>query len=402
MGKTVRLEMKHVRYVRGKPQVRVRVPDDLRPVLGMKERTQFVPEGNTRDMKDAVAEIVGAIKASFRKLRDEQAPIAWEYYTPKPNPYHSFGGGQRLARRPVGSAPARDSIDDETPEPVKFETVLERWSIGKSEKEDQNTRREAERFTAFVGYDDMRRVSRKEAVAYKDHLVDMVRDEEIASKTGDNQLKRVKAVFSYALANDKIESNPFDKVRFDIAVESEQREDFTTDELRRALAAARPEKNPMLKWFQFLGVFTGCRDSELTRGHKDSVRQIEGVWCFCVLKKYGLKTANSERTIPLHPAIIEAGFLTYIASLPEGSTLFPGYTEHNIFYDLAAFYDRLGIAKRFYSLRHTVTTHFRFRTDIDGDVKNYLMAHGKKDAHAKYGRYPADKLLPAIETILVP
>jgi integrase len=131
-------------------------------------------------------------------------------------------------------------------------------------------------------------------------------------------------------------------------------------------------------------------------------RPLPRVWCFCVLKKYGLKTANSERTIPLHPIVIEAGFLAYVASLPEGSLLFPGYTEHNIFHDLAAFYDRLGIAKRFYSLRHTVTTHFRFRTDIDGDVKNYLMAHGKKDAHAKYGRYPADKLLPAIERIPVP
>ena len=210
-------------------------------------------------------------------------------------------------------------------------------------------------------------------VAYKDRLVDMVRHDEIASKTGDNQLKRLKAVFSYPLANDKIKSDPFDKVRFDIAVESEQREDFTTSELRSALAAARREQNPMLKWFQFLGVFTGCRDSELTRAHKDSVRQIEGVWCFCVLKKYGLKTANCERPIPLHPVVIEAGFLDYVASLADGSVLFPGYNENNIFGDLAAFYDRLGIAKRFYSLRHTVTTHLRFRTDIDG----------KKDAHAK-------------------
>jgi hypothetical protein len=74
----------------------------------------------------------------------------------------------------------------------------------------------------------------------------------------------------------------------------------------------------------------------------------------------------------------------------------------NIFHDLADFYDAIGIAKRFYSLRHTVTTHFRFQDRIDPDVKNYLMAHGKNGAHAKYGRYPADKLLPAIETIPVP
>jgi integrase len=158
---------------------------------------------------------------------------------------------------------------------------------------------EAERFTAFVGYDDMRRVTLKEAVAYKDHLVEMVRDEEIVSKTGDNQLKRLKAIFSYALSNDKIESDPFDKVRFDIAIESEQREDLTTDEMRRALAAARTEKNAMLKWFQFFGVFAGCRDSELTRADTDSVREIEGVWCFCVLEK--IRFENREQRAN-HPA----------------------------------------------------------------------------------------------------
>src|SRR5215470_15001216 len=76
MGKTVRLEMKHVRYVRGLPQVRIRVPDDLRPILGVKERTQFVPLGNARDMKDAVAEIVGAIKAGFREVRNAEAATA--------------------------------------------------------------------------------------------------------------------------------------------------------------------------------------------------------------------------------------------------------------------------------------------------------------------------------------
>jgi integrase len=401
MGKVVRLEMKHVRYVRGMPQVRIRVPDDLRPILGVKERTQFVPLGNARDMKDAVAEIVGAIKAGFREVRNAEAATA-QRAKGYVRELQSLADRIKARNQAQRASFLRYQLSDEMPEPVSFASVIDRWLIGKSEAEIKNTRREAERFTAFVGYDNMRRVTRKEAVAYKDHLVDMVRDEEIASKTGDNQLKRLKAVFSYALSNDKIESDPFDKVRFDIAVESEQREDFTPDEMRRALAAARTERNPMLRWFQFLGVFTGCRDSELTRAHTDSVRQIEGVWCFCVLKKYGLKTANSERTIPLHPVVIEAGFLAYVASLPEGSVLFPGYTEHNIFHDLAAFYDRLGIAKRFYSLRHTVTTHFRFRTDIDGDVKNYLMAHGKKDAHAKYGRDPADKLLPAIETIPVP
>ena len=227
MGKTIRLEMKYVRYVRGLPQVRIRVPDDLRPILGVKERTQFVPLGNARDMKDAVAEIVGAIKADFREVRNAEAATA-ERAEGYVRELQSLADRIKARNQAQRASFLRYQLSDEMPEPVSFASVIDRWSIGKSEAEIKNTRREAERFTAFVGYDDMRRVTRKEAVAYKDHLVDMVRDEEIASKTGDNQLKRLKAVFSYALSNDKIESDPFDKVRFDIAVESEQREDFHT------------------------------------------------------------------------------------------------------------------------------------------------------------------------------
>jgi hypothetical protein len=47
-----------------------------------------------------------------------------------------------------------------------------------------------------------------------------------------------------------------------------------------------------------------------------------------VLKKYKLKTKNSERTIPLHSALAAEGFLDSVAVLHDGSKLFPDYTEY--------------------------------------------------------------------------
>ena len=35
-----------------------------------------------------------------------------------------------------------------------------------------------------------------------------------------------------------------------------------------------------------------------------------------------LKTINAERTLPLHPALIEEGFLDYVAGLPNNVALF--------------------------------------------------------------------------------
>jgi hypothetical protein len=135
---------------------------------------------------------------------------------------------------------------------ICFESAIERWSIEKSDTETRNTKTEAKRFIEFIGYDDMSRVRRRDCIAYKDHIVDQVREGEISSKTGSNRPKRLKAVFAYAVNNDKddqFQSDPMAQVQFDIAIESEERPDFTTEEIRKALLASRDERDPMVRWF---------------------------------------------------------------------------------------------------------------------------------------------------------
>ena len=40
--------------------------------------------------------------------------------------------------------------------------------------------------------------------------------------------------------------------------------------------------------------------------------EVNGIWCMKILPEAGsLKTAGSERVVPLHPAVIEAGFLQH-------------------------------------------------------------------------------------------
>ena len=415
----------------------------MREILGKKEVTQFLTPADTRTMKDQVTEIVAGFKRQFRELRNDPV-AAVRVLHPNLDDFEAHDLAEQLAPDAYFARYAPPPTDERIKLPMEiqryigrrgidvehakteweadpvstlakllgnrvakgngitFESVIERWTIGKSDTEARNTRTEAKRFAAFIGHDDMSRVSRKDAIQYKDHLIDQVQDEEIASKTASNQLKRLKAIFAYAVNNDKEDHFPADPmagVKLGIAVESEARPDFTTKEMKRALLASRQQEDLMVRWFQWLGVFAGLRDSEIMRAHKDSMQQIEGVWCFCVLKKYRLKTKNSQRTIPLHSALVAEGFLDYVTALPDDSKLFPNYTEDNIFVPLRTFYEALSIEKRYYSLRHTIHTHFRFRNDIDGDVKRYLTGHGKKDAHAEYGSYPSDKLVPAIETI---
>ena len=53
---------------------------------------------------------------------------------------------------------------------------------------------------------------------------------------------------------------------------------------------------------------------------------MNGIWSTKIVPEAGsLKTAGSERVVPLHPAVLEAGFLQFVAKLPPGP-LFPALT----------------------------------------------------------------------------
>src|SRR5580704_19515897 len=61
------------------------------------------------------------------------------------------------------------------------------------------------------------------------------------------------------------------------------------------------------------------------------VYQFAGIWCLDIrLDNRGehgsLKNLGSERKVPLHPAVIEEGFLKYVAKLPKNGPLFPNLT----------------------------------------------------------------------------
>jgi integrase len=397
-------KIKYVRWDGENPVLRIRVPEVLQAVYGKQEITKVPTATQLGPLKDEAAEWGAGWKNTFRDSKKDPMTAVLRL-NPNLRRLEEIDdlagemGFPSMARSPLASATPKRQHSG-----IIFESVFEKWKRGVSDKEVTNTRSEMKHFSAFIGTDDMAAASRKDFIGYKDHLVDLFYDEEASSKTVSNRWKRLTALYAYALNNDKEEvlTDNFSRVKLDITIESESRDDFTPDEVKRSLLASLKTPDQAVKWFQWLGAFTGLRDSEIMRAHKDSIRLINGVWCFCVLKKYGLKTKNSERNYPLHSAIIAQGFLDYVESLPDGSRLFPDYNEDNVFKPLADFYSDLNIDKRFYSLRHTVTTHFRFRTDVDDDVKQYLMGHAPKSVHARYGAYPAEKLAPAIETIASP
>jgi integrase len=64
-------------------------------------------------------------------------------------------------------------------------------------------------------------------------------------------------------------------------------------------------------------MFSGMRLGEICGLHLEDVKKVDGVWCFDVNGEDDkrLKTLSSKRVIPLHPALIQLGFLAFVDTL---------------------------------------------------------------------------------------
>lgn len=106
---------------------------------------------------------------------------------------------------------------------------------------------------------------------------------------------------------------------------------FTDDELKTIF---KPEllskaQRPADFWLPMLGLFTGGRISELSQIDIADIRQYEGIWSISLNDEGDkqLKTPASIRLIPIHPTLIECGFLDYVNDAKEhGGKLFPYLT----------------------------------------------------------------------------
>lgn len=173
-------------------------------------------------------------------------------------------------------------------------------------------------------------------------------------------------------------------------------EDFTYDELRRiftpdALLALR---TPHEFWMPLLGLFTGARIGELSQLMLHDIRQNEdGHWIIGIRDKefQRLKTAAARREIPLHPKLIELGFLDYLAdvraAVPESERVFPYLRKDskNGFADVPSesfgrYLDSLKIFadnKVFHSFRSTANQRLK-KNGVEMSVRSQLIGHERE------------------------
>jgi integrase len=206
---------------------------------------------------------------------------------------------------------------------------------------------------------------------------------------------------------------------------AKRRKDYTEQELvaifsspvftDKAWAAPRAKFGQAWYWLPLLLYYTGARREELAQLKVIDVKQTDGLWHLSILAtpdeddgKRSVKTAGSRRLIPLHPDLLERGFLTYLESVPARGQLFPllrpdpsGYYGANFGKRWAAYLrETVGLhspASPAHGFRHTFKTLSR-SVGIPEDVHDAITGHVGEGAVARdYGSMPLRRMAEEIE-----
>ena len=247
-------------------------------------------------------------------------------------------------------------------------------------------------------------------------LLRMKHPKTMSNSSVNKYLRRVSALFAWGKRHGFTNDNPFTGLAIRSKVLPHQlRQRFTVEEIQRLLDPENlpPDaKRSYQFWLPWLGLYTGARLEELCQLHLDDIRQERGLWVLDINAKdeKRVKTLSSERLIPIHPRLVELGFIEHAERLRQNGEqrLFPelkhrrdgyGQTASNWF---ARYRQRLGIAKPFHSLRHTFIDELH---QLGADHKKIAALVGHADESMTGGRYSKpyrpEALLPVVLLLIL-
>ncbi len=192
----------------------------------------------------------------------------------------------------------------------------------------------------------------------------------------------------------------------------EERKVYTPDDIKKIVAALpSPADKPERHWIPLIGMFSGMRLGELCGLHLEDVKQIDGIWCFDVNGEDDkrLKTLSSKRVIPLHPSLVQLGFLDFVDTMKEKGhpRMWPNLKRRGTdgyCHAIGKWFQRFNRQyvtsdqlKTFHSLRHTFADTLK-QAGVQEALISELMGHANASiTTGRYGkRYRPQRLLEAV------
>ena len=359
-------------------------------------------------------------------------------------------------------------IENYAPEPIEpylvqqvgllssnIKTFIDRKKIeGKIIKEVESDRVILEEFVEIVGDFDFSRVTKKEVSYYIDVQTKLPPNRKKSPKYRDltikevmelnlnqketqtpqninKKLSKLSVLGNWGVRQGLLLNNPFSGMKFSVKKQPNKREPFTKEELRKIL---KPETyhswsinftHPFRKervsnqmpyyWVFLLGIFSGMRTNEMCQIRVIDIKKVEKIWFMFVedSEETKVKTENAIRKVPVHPQLIELGFIDYVGTLKKqkkGRVFWEltedrdGFASHLSRHYNQRVLPNLGVWKKYtkvlYCTRHTFINKL-YTERVDENVIKVLVGHEKGFTMKQYGGEPftPERLLEDISKV---
>lgn len=265
-----------------------------------------------------------------------------------------------------------------------------------------------------LGHDDAGRVTAEEVVRFKDSRVTLGRSPKTIN---DSDLACLRALFRFGIANKLVTANPAEGVK----VSAKKRAGtgklpYSDAEIARLLAHAEKEALPYRRWLPLLLVTTGARVGELAQLWGDRVRVQDGVPVLVIEPAAdggSLKNEGSERTVPLHPAVIASGFLTFVRARGDGPLFYNRSRKDSARHASVGPRNHLsdwirglpGFDNDRISPSHGIRHWWKsaaVRAGVADSVADHLQGHAAASVAGRYRHFEIETLAKAVAMIPVP
>lgn len=185
----------------------------------------------------------------------------------------------------------------------------------------------------FLGHDDARRLCLDDLDRWRDTLlIGITKRGTIRTPTTvkDKYFAALRATLNWAVEKRKLTENLALQVVVRVPKKVKLREsNFTTVETLTILAATLRSSEEVIseyislarRWVPWLCAYTGARVNEMSQVRGDDVAQIDGYWTVLITPEAGTVKGNVARVVPLHPHLIEQGFLA-VAKAAQSAPIF--------------------------------------------------------------------------------
>ncbi len=158
-------------------------------------------------------------------------------------------------------------------------------------------------------------------------------DDPLSPVTCNKHFQTIGGMFIYAQKQGWIERNYAEGLMIKNAQKaSVPRAEYKPEQIRQIITQiciAKYKNKPENLWIPVIAAYTGMRLGEICQLRENDIICKDDIWHFSVNTNEGktLKTESSTRRVPIHPQLIEAGFLVWIQEQKIGQAIFPAITR---------------------------------------------------------------------------